>query len=165
MAETKRMPLGSLLQILKDSLSQKLVILQEIEVKSKEQAELITNPNVALEDIDHNMDEKSVLIDKLTKLDAGFEALYDNIRKELAEYKDLFKNEIAEIQDLIAKIMEKSTSIEALESRNKTAIEGIFATRKKELQHRKTASSVARHYYEATNRLNVINPQFLDKKK
>ncbi len=165
MAENKKMPLGSLLQILKDSLSQKLVILQAIEAKSKAQAELITNPEVALEDIDRNMDEKAGLIDKLTKLDAGFEALYENIRKELIEHKDLFKTEIADIQDLIAKVMEKSTSIEALESRNKTAIEGIFANRKKDLQHRKTASSVARHYYEATNRLNVINPQFLDKKK
>jgi len=165
MGEAKKMPLGSLLQILKDSLSQKLVILQAIEDKSKEQAELITNPDVSLEAIDQNMDEKSVLIDKLTKLDAGFEALYENIRKELADHKDLFKQEIAGIQELIAKVMEKSASIEALEARNKTAIEGIFANRKKELQHRKTASSVARHYYEATNRLNVINPQFLDKKK
>lgn len=165
MGETKKLPLGSLLQILKDSLSQKLVILQAIEAKSKEQAELILNPEVTLEDIDRNMDEKSVLIDKLTKLDAGFEALYDNIRKELAEHKALFKEEIAAIQELITKVMERSASIEALEARNKTAIEGIFANRKKELQHRKTASSVARHYYEATNRLNVINPQFLDKKK
>lgn len=165
MGETKKMPLGSLLQILKDSLNQKLVILQAIEAKSKEQAELIIDPDVSLESIDQNMDEKSVLIDKLTKLDAGFEALYENIRKELVEHKDLFKEEIAGIQELISKIMDKSASIEALESRNKTAIESIFANSKRELQHRKTASSVARHYYETTNRLNVINPQFLDKKK
>ena len=165
MADAKKMPLGSLLQILKESLSQKLLILQAIEAKSKEQAELISKPDVAFEDIDRNMNEKSALIDKLTKLDTGFEALYDNIRKELVEHKEQFKEEIAGIQELIAKVMEKSASIEALESRNKTAIEGIFANRKKELQHRKTASSVARHYYETTNKLNVINPQFLDKKK
>ena len=165
MGNDKKMPLGSLLQILKDSLNQKLVILQAIEAKSKEQAELILNPDVTLEDIDRNMDEKATLIDKLNKLDAGFEALYENIRKELIEHKDSYKQEIAGIQELIAKVMEKSASIEALESRNKTSSEGIFANRKKELQHRKTASSVARHYYEATNRLNVVNPQFLDKKK
>jgi len=165
MGEAKKMPLGSLLQILKESLSQKLLILQAIEAKSKEQAELIINPDVALEDIDRNMDEKSVLIDRLTKLDAGFEALYDNIRKELVDHKDQFKEEIAAIQDLITKVMGKSASIEAIEARNKIAIEGIFANRKKDLQHRKTASSVARHYYETTNKLSVINPQFLDKKK
>ena len=91
MADAKKMPLGSLLQILKESLSQKLLILQAIEAKSKEQAELISKPDVALEDIDHNMDEKSDLINKLTKLDTGFEALYDNIRKELVEHKDQFK--------------------------------------------------------------------------
>ena len=105
MGETKKLPLGSLLQILKDSLTRKLAILQEIEEKSKEQADLIINPDVSLEAIDQNMDEKAVLIDKLTKLDAGFEALYENIRKELAEYKELFKEEIVAIQELIAKVM------------------------------------------------------------
>jgi len=157
--------LESLLQILKESLEQKLIILSAIELKSKEQAELAANPDVLLEDLDSNMDEKAELIDKLTKLDTGFEALYDDIREELLENKSTYKSQIAQIQDLIAKVMEKSASIEAVEKRNKTAIEGIFKSRKKELQHRKNASSVARHYYNATNKLNVINPVFMDKKK
>ncbi len=157
--------LESLLQILKESLEQKLSILSAIEVKSREQAELVADPDVLLEDLDSNMDEKAELIDKLTKLDIGFEALYDDIRGELLQNKDAYKSQIAQMQDLIAQVMEKSASIEVVEKRNKVAIEGIFRSRKKELQHRKNASSVARHYYNATNKLNVVNPVFMDKKK
>lgn len=157
--------LESLLQILEESLEQKLSILSAIEVKSREQAELVADPDVLLEDLDSNMDEKAELIDKLTKLDIGFEALYDDIRGELLQNKDAYKSQIAQMQDLIAQVMEKSASIEAVEKRNKVAIEGIFRNRKKELQHRKNASSVARHYYNATNKLNVVNPVFMDKKK
>lgn len=165
MSNEKKMPLGSLLQILKDSLIQKSALLSDIKAKSEEQAELVSNPEVLLDDIDRNMEEKGQLVDKLTKLDAGFEALYDSIRKELIKDKDFYKDEISEIQKLISGIMEKSASIEVLEKRNKTAIETIFNTRKKELRHKKTASSVAHQYYRSTNRLNIVNPQFLDKKK
>ena len=157
--------LDVLLQILQDSLDQKLLVLTAIEQKSKEQAELVANPDVTIEDIDGNMEEKSKLIEQLTRLDNGFETLYDNIRAELMDKKDAYKPQIAKIQDSISKVMEKSASIEALEARNKIAIENIFRNRKKELQHKKTASTVARQYYTAANKLNVIQPQFMDKKK
>lgn len=157
--------LGSLLQILQESLQQKLDILGAIEGKSKEQAEMLSGSEVVLQDIDRNMDEKAELIERLTKLDTGFEALYDNIREALQNNKDSYKKEIANIQDLIRSVMEKSASVEVLEKRNKVAIETYFSDRKKELQHRKTASSVVQQYYKAANKLNVINPLFLDKKK
>ena len=165
MSGAKQLPLGSLLQILQESLKQKYDILCEIEVKSKEQAELILNPDVSLASIDQNMDEKDKLIQKLNRLDSGFEALYENIRKELLLHKDLYKDQIAAVQKMITQVMDKSASIEAIEARNKAAMESIFRNRKKDLQHKKTASTVARQYYKAANKLNYVNPQFLDKKK
>ena len=162
MENMKQQPLEVLLQILQDSLEQKLLVLTAIEQKSKEQSVLVSNPEVALDDIDKNMEEKSELIDKLTR---GFETLYNSIREELQEKKDAYKPQIAKIQDLISKVMEKSASIEVIEARNKTAIEGIFRNRKKDLQHKKNVSTVARQYYQSANRLTVIPPQFLDKKK
>lgn len=165
MENLQQQPLEVLLQILQDSLEQKLIVLTAIEQKSKEQSVIVANPDVALEAIDKNMEDKSKLIDKLTRLDGGFETLYENIRKNLQDKKDAYKPQIAKIQDLISKVMEKSASIEVIEARNKTAIEGIFRNRKKELQHRKNVSTVARQYYKSANKLNVIPPQFLDKKK
>ena len=165
MMGNEQQSLGVLLQILQDSLEQKLIVLTGIEKKSKEQAELVMNPDVTIEALDANMSEKSELIEQLIKLDGGFETLYDNIRTELLDKKAAYKPQIANIQELISKVMEKSASIEALEARNKIAIENIFRNRKKELQHKKAASAAARQYYTSANKLNVIPAHFLDKKK
>jgi len=93
--------LSTLLQMLQESLVQKNDILTKIEAKSKAQAELIAKPDVTLEELDRNMDEKSALIARITKLDSGFESLYDNIRKDLLGHKDEYKEQIAQIQKLM----------------------------------------------------------------
>lgn len=165
MSERKQMSMDSLLQILQDSLRQKLEILAAIEVKSRQQAELLTNPDVSLEVLDQNMDEKAVLVEEISKLDAGFEVLYESIREELIGNKDAYKEQIMAIQAYVAGIMDRSASIEAIESRNKAAIEMIFQNRRKTLQHKKAASSVARQYQKTAKSLNVVNPHFVDSKK
>ena len=73
----------SLLQILRDSLVQKNILLQAIEQKSKEQEAIVKKENFTFKEIDENMDAKAVLIDKLTLLVIGFDALYEKIRAEL----------------------------------------------------------------------------------
>ena len=65
----------------------------------------------------------------------------------------------------ISAIMDVSVSIEALESRNKATMELLLRNRKKALQHKKNASSVARHYQKTYKNLNEISPQFIDNKK
>lgn len=165
MNENKQRSMDSLLQILQDSLSQKLDILTAVEKKSIEQTNLLTDPDVSMEVLDRNMDEKEELIEQISKLDSGFEALYDNIRKELLENKECYKEQIWVIQQLVSEIMDRSVSIEAIESRNKAAVEMLFQNRRKSLQHKKTASSVARHYQKTAKSLNVVNPQFVDSKK
>lgn len=165
MNENKQMSMESLLQILQDSLRQKLEILAVVEEKSVEQAELLADPDVSLEILDQNMTQKDELIDKIVKLDSGFETLYESIRKELIENKDSYKEQIWVIQQYVSEIMDRSVSIEAIEARNKAAVEMLFQNRKKTLQHKKTASSVARHYQKTAKSLNVVNPQFVDSKK
>lgn len=165
MNDNKQMSMDSLLQILQDSLRKKLEILAAVETKSREQAELLTDPDVSLEALDRNMDEKAKLVEEISKLDAGFEALYESIRKELIGNKDAYRDQIRAIQTYVAGIMDRSASIEAIEARNKAAIEMIFQTRRKALQHKKAASSVARQYQKTAKSLNVVNPHFVDSKK
>lgn len=156
--------LDKYLKILSESLDKKADILRAIETKSREQSELISD-NAELEAIDANMDDKDALITELTKLDEGFEALYDNIKNELSEHKDEHKEEILAIQDKIRTVMELSTSIEAVEARNKSAMEKRFAFEKKSLQDQRRASTAAYDYYKVSNKLNAVTPQFMDKKK
>lgn len=165
MSENKQKSMDSLLQILKDSLIRKLEVLIAIEKKSKEQAELLTDSEVSMETLDRNMDEKAELIEEISKLDSGFETLYESIREELIRNKDAYKKEIWEIQQCVSEIMDVSVSIEAIEARNKASVDLLFRNRKKALQHRKNASGVARHYQKTYKNLNEISPQFVDSKK
>ena len=111
--------IGNYLQILRDSLEQKLKLLIAIEVKSLEQAEILKSPEVDLAAVDVNMDEKAELIDKVLLLDEGFESIYAKIREQLTLNKEQYKDEIKEIKSMIEKVTEKSTSIQAIEARNK----------------------------------------------
>lgn len=153
------------LQILQDSLERKLEILAAIETKSREQEEILKKADFTFKELDENMNAKSELIEKLTLLDDGFDSLYEKIKKELLENKDRYKAQIKALQNLIAEVTAKSASIEAIEIRNKAAIEAYFSREKKQLQDKKKVSNVAYNYYKTANKLNVIPPQFMDKKK
>ena len=156
--------LDNYLQILNDSLVKKDAILAKIEDLSKDQAKLIEE-GATFEAIDANMDEKAKLISELELLDDGFESLYDKIKAELEGHKSEYGKEIKAIQKLIGSVMDKSTSIQAVEARNKKAMEKRFADERKELSQRKVTQSVAYDYYKTTSKLQAVGPQFLDKKK
>ena len=151
--------------ILEDSLIKKIDLLKKIEEKSLEQSAMLKSNDVDEQCMDKNMDEKLKLINQVNSLDDGFESLYEKIRGELIENKERYKEKIRDLQKLIEKIAEKSTSIQAIEARNKTQMDVFFASQKKEIQSRKSAMSVARDYYQNMNRARHVTPQFLDKKK
>lgn len=157
--------LNHTLQLMQESLEQKLQLLEVIENKSKEQAEILKNDIVDMQRIDTNMDEKTVLIEKIEQLDIGFEKTYDRIKVELLSNQSLYRNEIKTIQQLIEKITEKSTSIQAIEARNKNEMEVYFQRQKKELQGKKTSMKAAMGYYENMNKVQVVPPQFMDSRK
>ena len=157
--------MGNYLQILQDSLVKKLELLDEIEKKSLEQSDMIKEPNVDLALVDFNMDEKAKLIDDVLALDDGFESIYEKIREQLIANKEQFKPQINELQSLIEKVTEKSASIQAIEARNKTQMEVVFASQKREVQSRRNAMSVAKDYYQTMNKVKHVSPQFLDQKK
>lgn len=155
----------SYLQILQDSLEKKLKLLIAIEEKSLEQAEMLKNSEVNLAAVDTNMDEKAELIEKINSLDEGFESIYAKIREQLTLNKEQYKDEIKAIKSMIEKVTEKSTSIQAIEARNKAQMEVVFSSQKRALQNRRSAMSVARDYYQNMNKVKHVSPQFLDQKK
>lgn len=157
--------LQNYLQIMKESLLQKLSLLEQIEIKSKEQSELLKNETVDMQVIDQNMDEKAVLISQIASLDEGFDKTYDRIKPQLLGQKANFKTEIRELQALISKITEKSASIQALEARNKSQMEQYFQQEKKNMQVKRTSMRAARDYYENMNKVQVVPPQFMDSRK
>ncbi len=153
------------LRILEESLLKKIAVLDEISSYNKGQAELLKQTSVSFDDLDVNMKYKDELIQKLTELDEGFELLYERVREQLLENKELYKGQIKHLQDLISQITEKSVSIQAQEARNKKMIEDYLAKEKRQLRHGRQASKAAYDYYKSMNNTAVVPPQIMDQKK
>lgn len=152
------------LKILSESLDEKLKLLKEIEAKSNAQLKMIEE-ELPFEEIDKNMDEKAALIEKINKMDEGFQSMYDNLKEELAGNKARYKALIEEIQAKIGNVMGASASIQAIEARNKAAIEQRFSAAHRKNNKRLVNMSALDDYYKVANKLNAVTPQFMDKKK
>ena len=153
------------LQVLEESLLKKMGVLDRIEEANRRQEQILKDDIVSEEEFDQSIEEKGTLIDELNRLDEGFETLYGNIREQLSSGKEKYKVQIASIQKLITQVMEKSVSIQAQEARNRTLAESFFAERKQELQKGRKSSKAALDYYRNMNQMQVVMPQFMDRKK
>lgn len=153
------------LAILEESLHKKLAVLDEIIEYNNKQEQLLKQEKVSLEELDANMDQKDELIKKLSKLDEGFERLYERIKEQLLADKDNYKGQIGSIQNLISQVTEKSVSIQAQEARNKALIEERFASERSQIRQGRQASKAAYRYYKSMSNRSVMPPQFLDQKK
>lgn len=152
------------LQILEESLCKKIQVLDEIISYNNAQEKLLKE-TVSVEELDANMQKKDELIQKLLKLDEGFEALYERVREQLLANKQAYKTQIKTMQDLISQITEKSVSVQAQEARNKQLVENYFAQEKSQLRQGRQASKAAYDYYKNMSNTNVVPPQIMDQKK
>lgn len=153
------------LGILESSLEKKAIVLDEIGDYNDKQQQLLKQEKVSMEELDANMEEKDVLIQKLTDLDEGFETLYERIREQLLTNKDAYKEQIKRIQGLISQVTDKSVSIQAQESRNKKLIEDYFAREKNQIRQGRQASKTAYNYYKSMSNVDDVASSILDQKK
>lgn len=153
------------LTILEDSLRKKVNVLEEISECNAAQEQILKQEKPSLEEFDEYVDKKDVLLQKLNKLDEGFDSLYEKIREQLLEDKEKYKAQISCIQQLISQVTEKSVSIQAQEARNRKAVEDYFTNEKQQLRQSRQSSKAAYDYYRSMNNVNVVPPQFMDKKK
>lgn len=153
------------LGILESSLEKKVMVLDEIGDYNDKQQQLLKQEKVSMEELDANMEEKDVLIQKLTELDEGFETLYERIREQLLANKDAYKEQIKRIQGLISQVTDKSVSIQAQESRNKKLIEDYFAREKSQIRQGRQASKTAYNYYKSMSNVDDVSSSILDQKK
>lgn len=150
---------------LKESLDKKLKTLEEIRRMSQEQSDILSRDSIDYEAFDALVDDKDICIERIEKLDEGFETVYERVKEELQNNKDQYKELISQIQELIAKITDQSTAIQALETRNKNTLTTVFNKERKQLSEGKRSVNVAMNYYKNMNGLNAASAQFLDKKK
>lgn len=153
------------LTILIESLQKKIMILAEIQVFNEKQFMMFKEDQVSLEEFDSYVDKKGELIENLSKLDEGFELVYDKIAEELNGNKEKYADQIKVLQYLIRKVTDKGVTIQAQEARNKSAVEQYFRREKQEVGQKKRSASAALNYYKNMSNTGVVSPQFMDRKK
>ena len=151
--------------IMIESLRRKLAILDEILECSKGQKALLENPNLEPEEFQADVRKKAELIEKLEQLDEGFDALYQRVKEELQENKEQHIEEIRQMQELIRRITEQSTQIQTTELRNKECVEAKFASVRKQAREVRNSQKIVQQYYRNMQKINYIDPQFMDNKK
>ena len=152
------------LQILEESLSRKITILDELERLTMSQREIVQADEFDEEVFNTNVEQKAALIREIEKLDRGFQLLFDNVKKQLDSDRAQYSEEIKRLQELVKGVMDRSTELQVMEARNKDMIKSRFAALKKEARTIKKSREMAANYYKTMNNISS-EPYFLDKKK
>ncbi len=153
------------LDMLEESLQKKIGILDKIEEENKKQTEILKDVSKVNEKaFDEILDVKGELIEQIIALDDGFQTLFDRVKEEVGNNKELYKDQIKRMQDLIQEISGKSASIEAAEHRNKKLAEEYFSSAREKMNYSRKTSAAAFNYYRTMNNFKDIPPQFLDNK-
>ena len=156
---------GMYVGILRDSLLRKKKYLEEIYELTLKQGEIASAgkfDEVAFEEV---VERKEILINNINEIDKGFTSVYDRVRGNLLEEKDIYKSELKEIQELINICMDFGSKIEVLEERNRAKLEVVFAGERKNIRQVKNSRSVANKYYKSMSNGMVNDAMLYDRKK
>ncbi len=137
------------LDILSESLDDKIKLLKEIQEYNRKQEKAFSEGEPDIESFDEAIDEKDDLIEKLEKLDEGFESLYDRVSEELKADRNKYAAKIRNLQDKIMTVTELSTTIQAQEARNKKLVEAYFEKQRSTVKEGRLGSKVAYDYYKS----------------
>lgn len=151
--------------VLKQGLEKKIQILDKIIEENATQRQLLADPELDPDEFEKNINDKAELVEQLTMLDDGFDAVYERVREELQQNRAAYTDDIAGMQKCISIIMEKSTQIQTEEQRNKELAVQKFASVKKQIREVKSSHKAVNEYYQNMMKLNYIEPQFMDNKK
>lgn len=156
---------NSYIQVLIQSLHQKVEILNSIIEKNKEQHDILSEEEVDMDAFEKNVTEKSEYVEKIVFLDDGFDETYSRVKEELDANRKEHEDEIRQMKELISKITEQSMKVQAQEQQNKELAGRQFSRAKKKIRHLSQGNKIATQYYQNMQQLNVVDPQFMDKKK
>ena len=156
---------GTYVNIMKESLVRKKIYLQEILELTNKQGELAVAQDFDEEAFATIVDRKDVLISNVNEIDKGFTAVYDRVRKEILEDKELYKDEIRCIQELIKQCVDLGVAIESAELRNKSALETAFAKSYRGVKQLKQSKQVVNKYYKSMSNGMVSDSILYDRKK
>ena len=116
------MPVEDYIQIMIESLTRKSELLDKLIRNNEEQYECVAGKKY--EEIDWDsfnliVAQKQASIDRIVKMDEGFQSLYDRVKEQINGNKDKYASQIREIQGLIEKVTGQGVKISTGEERNR----------------------------------------------
>jgi len=156
---------GTYVNIMKESLIRKKNYLEEILELTNMQGELAASTELDEEAFSDIIDRKDVLISNVNEIDKGFSSVYDRVRSEILENKDLYKEELKAIQELIRSCVDLGMKIESAELRNKASLETAFARSYRGVKQLKQSKQVVNKYYKSMSNGMVNDSILYDRKK
>lgn len=153
------------INILIQSLEQKSHVLSSILEENETQKTVLKADDLDADAFEKTIEKKSELIERIEALDSGFEKVYDHVKNMLEEGRERYKPEIARMQQLIGDITDKTVKIQKQELENRNLAESQFSNARRKVKMAKNTKQVASTYRTNMAKLNIIDPQFMDKKK
>ena len=158
------MGLESYISILESSLNKKATILQALLEATREQEVLADEEKFDYDAFSVLVDRKDALLEQINEIDDGFDQTFRQVRVEINDKKDQYKDEIARLQKAIRVCTDIGVEIQALEQRNHDRLESIFSVQKKEVRKVKANSKVVSNYYKVGSTTGPSDAIFMDHK-
>lgn len=153
------------LTIMAESLEKKIRVLEKIAEYNKLQEQAFTDGQMRMEDFDRAVEEKGKLIAELTRLDEGFETMYERLATQLKDHKEQYAQQIRRLQELITRVTDLNVSIQAQELRNKQLVEQFFAKERAGIRQSRKSSKAAYDYYKGLKNNSYSGMSSYDTKK
>ena len=156
---------NSYIEILKQSLTKKIELLDTIMALNVLQKDMLENPDLDPDELEENLNRKADLVEQLSKLDDGFSQIYDRVRADLTENRRAYSEDITQMKRDITAIMDKSTAIQSQEKRNQVLMQQKFTSVKKQIKEVKKSRQAVNSYYRNMMKMGAPEAAFLDDKK
>ena len=156
---------NSYIEILKQSLTKKIELLDTIMALNVLQKDMLENPDLDPDELEENLNRKADLVEQLSKLDDGFSQIYDRVRADLTENRGAYSEDTAQMKRDITAIMDKSTAIQSQEKRNRVLMQQKFTSVKKQIKEVKKSRQAVNSYYRNMMKMGTPGSTFLDDKK
>ena len=153
------------IRMMRDSLERKTAVLKQIQIKNREQGEILQDRDSLPEALDQNVSEKETLIRQIIRLDDGFENMYNRVKETLSKNRDLYRAEIREMQMMIEEISDLSMMVQAQEQHNRKLAEERFSSVRGKAKEVRQSRQVVNSYYRSMMDRGNVEPQFWDSKK
>ncbi len=152
-------------KVLEDTIQKKEQYLDELLALTKEQEKVLLLEKFSMDAFESLMDRKDPYIKKISDFDAGFEAVYEKMKRSMEGYKKEYEPRIRALQGKIKTVLEKGAALCTLEEQNRTRLEYCLTDKKQEIKNFNKSSRTVSSYYK--NMAGALSDQsfFMDKKK